>query len=205
MDCLQSNMQSHKAYKGSTSKYKVEKPFYKVHADLCIIQNGKGKSYGNTTRNLLVMVDDFTKFVHIDFPSKKNETGKKIANFIAYIQQFFEKRVKLLSTDKGNEFTGGESLEIILKNGIRLCTTSGYSSKSNGIVEKLNQDLLRKVRPMLLASKLTLDFWEYACMHTVEIMNRRPFEHLDYKSSLYYLMNSIGAEQEVIDIPPYVW
>lgn len=57
-DCLQSmkfNMKSHNAYRGGPEKYKVNIPFHKIHADLCIVQDGTGKPYGNSTPYMLSM------------------------------------------------------------------------------------------------------------------------------------------------------
>ena len=203
LTCMQTNIKHHSAYKGSPDKYKVEIPFHKIHTDLCIVSNGKGKPYGKTTTNLLVMIDDFTDFKYIDFPNKKNETGDRIERFIKIVENFYEQRIKYFATDKGKEFIGGKSLETLQQHGIRLTTTSGYSSKSNGKVEKLNQDILRRVRPMLLASGLTLDFWEYAAMHAIEIMNRRPLKKLEDVSPLEYVMGEINSTQEIVEVPPY--
>lgn len=166
-ECMTNNIKSHNAFRGSTTKYLVNTPFFKIHADLCFVTNGKGKSYGSATPYMLVIVDAYTDFKYVDFPKTKDQTGKCLSNFIALVHNFWEYHIKFITTDKGGEFTGGKSLEVILQSGIKLITTSGYSSKSNGKVEKLNQDIMNRVRPMLAQSGLTLDFWHYAALHTI--------------------------------------
>lgn len=201
--CNIQNIKSHKAYRHSPGKYAVDIPMHKVSGDLSFVQNGKGKPYGKVSPMMLVLVDHYTNFRYVEFPRSKKETGAHLAKFINLIKNFFQMNIKYLHTDKGTEFLGGESKEVLIQNGIRLSTTSGYSSKSNGKVEKLNQDIMRRVKANLASSGLTLDFWTDAASYVVEIMNRTPEKRLENVSPLYYLMKCIGAEAEVIDIPPY--
>lgn len=53
-DCMKNNIKIHNAYRDSTDKYLVETPFYKVHADLCFVNDGKEKGYGSATSYILV-------------------------------------------------------------------------------------------------------------------------------------------------------
>ena len=205
-DCMASNIESHKAYRGSRQKYQVEVPFHFVHADLCVVTEGKrsgGKlsPYGSTSTNMLVLVDDFTDFKYVAFPDRKNKVGDLLSIYVKYVKNFFEQNIKMFGTDKGLEFVGGGTLKLVHDEGIRLTTTSGYSSKSNGKVESTNKTIMRRVRSMLSSSKLSLDFWEEAAIHVVEMLNREQKETLKGKSPLLYLLETVNAENQYVELP----
>lgn len=105
--------------------------------------------------------------------------------------------------DKGSEFLGGDSKRVIDDHGIKLSTTSRYSSKTNGKVEKFNQDIMKRVRPLVAQAKMSLDFREYAAEHTIEMMNRKPSKLLDNMLPLLYLIDKISQSNTGLDIPAH--
>lgn len=86
-------------------------------------------SYGKTDKNLLVIVDAFTDYKYIVSLNKKKWYWNSIGGFIkSYIKRQFNYKVNIFWTDKGTEFTPGNTLKLINKKDTKLSTTSGYSS-----------------------------------------------------------------------------
>ena len=80
-------------------------------------------------------------------------------------------RVRL---DRAGENMSGELQKIVADNGMQLEYSSAYASQSNGVAERLIQDLWKMARSMLSGSDLPLQLWGEAISHAAWLRNRLP-------------------------------
>lgn len=73
-----------------------------VHGDLCGPITPATKA-GN--KYFLLLVDDYTRVMWVDFLKSKDETLEAFKNFRAKIEKGTDRKIKTLRTDRGGEFT----------------------------------------------------------------------------------------------------
>ncbi|MCO5569735.1 hypothetical protein L7F22_023450 [Adiantum nelumboides] len=87
---------------------------------------------------------------------------------------FSEKKLKVLRTDNGKEYTSSEFKAFCSKRGIRREFTTLYTPAQNGIAERMNCTIQERVAAMLSMASLPPEFWGEAVMTAVHIINRLP-------------------------------
>jgi transposase InsO family protein len=122
-------------------------------------------------------------------------TFKKVQNIMKNI---FSHSIKRLHTDNGSEYVNDLVLGCFEDEGIEHTTTAPYQPQSNGIAERVNSTLMRKVRAMLLRSILGYEFWPNAVLEIelwgrlVSLVSQVPsdysnlYRQLDTTSSNFY-------------------
>ena len=71
-------------------------------------------------------------------------------------------KLKILHTDNGGEFTSTKFEEFLKSKGVCHECTVPKMPEQNGVVERLNRNLVEKVHLMLIDSKLPYKFWAEA-------------------------------------------
>jgi hypothetical protein len=92
------------------------------------------------------------------------------------------KKLKVLHTDRGGEFTSVEFGRYCAERGVERQFTAPYSPQQNGVVERRNQSVVAMARCMLKAKGLPGYFWGETVSTAVHILNRSPTRALDGKS-----------------------
>ena len=88
--------------------------------------------------------------------------------------------LKRLRTDNGGEYISRKFKEYCSKHGIRLEKTVPGTPQHNGVVERMNQTIVEKVRCMLKLVKLPKSFWGEAVNTTTYLINRSLSIPLDF-------------------------
>ncbi|KAM1649747.1 hypothetical protein ACFXTN_002536 [Malus domestica] len=99
----------------------------------------------------------------------ENQTGKKI---------------KVLRSDNGGEYTSDPFLKVCREEGIVKHFTVRDTPQQNGVAERLNRTLLEKVRCMLAQSGLSKAFWAEAITYACHIINRLPSSAIEGKTPI---------------------
>lgn len=94
------------------------------------------------------------------------------------------KKLKVLRSDNGGEYTSDPFFEICKKEGITRHFSVRETPQQNGIVESLNQTLLEKVRCMMSQAKLHERFWAEALNYACHISNHLPSATLNGKTPM---------------------
>lgn len=89
-------------------------------------------------------------------------------------------KIKVLRTDNELEFCNEPFNKYCSENGIARTVT--YTTKQNGVAERLNKTLLDKVRTMLHQARLPKKFWGEAISTAAYLRNRTPPSSLDFKT-----------------------
>jgi len=90
-----------------------------------------------------------------------------ITNFINFVENQFETKVKVIKSDNGDEF---EMDEFFNSKGI---------IHQKGIVERKHQHLLNVTRALIFQSKLSTRLWSNALMHVAFLINITPTPFLE--------------------------
>ena len=93
------------------------------------------------------------------------------------------KRLKVLRTDRGGEFTAVEFATYCVEEGVERHLTAPYSPQQNGVVERRNQTIVGMTRCMLKAKGMPAAFWGEAVSTTVFILNRASTKALNGRTS----------------------
>jgi hypothetical protein len=142
-----------------------------VHEDLCGPITPETPSGG---KYFLLLVDDKSHFMWLKVLARKNQAAAVIKEFQARAEVESGKKLGVLRTDRGDEFTSIEFAEYCASEGVRRQLNAPYSPQQNGVVERRNGTVVATTRSMLKAKGLPGWFWGEAVNTAVYILNRCP-------------------------------
>ncbi|GJZ70785.1 putative ribonuclease H-like domain-containing protein [Tanacetum coccineum] len=120
----------------------------------------------------LVVTDDFSRFCWAFFLGTKDETFHTLKDFITFIENQLNKKVKAIRCDNGTEFKNSKLIELCGKKGIRRDYSNARTPQQNGVAERKNRTLIEAARTMLADSKLPTMFWTEAVSTACYVLNR---------------------------------
>jgi transposase InsO family protein len=91
--------------------------------------------------------------------STKDEAAAAIKQFQARAEAESGKKLRVLRTDRGGEFTSVEFATYCANKGVVRHLTASYSPQQNSVVERRNQTIVGMARSMLKSKKITTTFW----------------------------------------------
>lgn len=156
----------HRKLPFDSSCKRAHKPFELIHFDIwgpIAVPSIHGHSY------FLTAVDDYSRFTWLTLMKSKSETRKHVTDFITFIENQFSGKIKTLRSDNGPEFMMPQFYAL---KGILHQTSCVETPQQNARVERKHQHILNIVRALLFQSNLPKQFWSYAAIHAVYIMNR---------------------------------
>nr|GEW59569.1 retrovirus-related Pol polyprotein from transposon TNT 1-94 [Tanacetum cinerariifolium] len=109
-----------------------------LHMDLCgpmRLTSINGKKY------ILVIVDDYSRYMWTLFLCSKDETPEVLKDFLTMIQRNLQALVITVRTDKGTEFLNKTLNEFFKEEGIEHQTSIARTPEQNGVVERRNHTL----------------------------------------------------------------
>nr|GEZ42729.1 hypothetical protein [Tanacetum cinerariifolium] len=130
-----------------------------LHMDLCgpmRVATINGKRY------VLVIVDDYSRYIWTHFLRSKDETPEVLINFLRLVQRGLQAQVRVVRTDKGTKSFNQTLHAYFAAEGILHQMFVARTPKQNGVVERLNRTLVEAARTMLSAAKVPLFFWTEA-------------------------------------------
>ena len=99
--------------------------------------------------------------------------------FKAAAEMESERKLRVLRTDNGGEFTSAEFAEYCADQGVRHHLSAPYSPQQNGVVEWRNQTVVAMARSLLKQRGMPAWFWGEAVVTAVFLLNRAPTKSLD--------------------------
>ncbi|GJY59144.1 retrovirus-related pol polyprotein from transposon TNT 1-94 [Tanacetum coccineum] len=145
----------HKPKSEDTNQVKI----YLLHMDLCgpmRVASINGKKY------ILVIIDDYSRFIWVKFLRSKDEAPDFIIKFLKMIQVQLKVTVRRIRTDNGTKFFNQTLHEYYEKVGISHETSVDRSPQQNGVVERRNRTLIEAAHTMLIYAKALLFLWAEA-------------------------------------------
>ena len=137
-----------------------------IHSDIIGPMRPKSLGGGNY---LLCFVVDTVRYGKVFVIKKRSEVREKLAEFLSWLEVQTDVRVKRFHSDGAKEFVAlGKYLS---EKGIVQTMSTPYTPQSNGLAERYNRTILDKVRTMLHASGLSMQFWGEAAIHAAFLTN----------------------------------
>ena len=117
------------------AKYRVKDALELVHGDL---SGPITPATNGGRRYFLLLVDDCSRFMWLQLLTSKDEAAAAIKKFKMRAEVESGKKLRLLRTDRGGEFTSMEFVAYCADQGVERHHTAPYSPQQNGMVERWN-------------------------------------------------------------------
>jgi transposase InsO family protein len=101
----------------------------------------------------LLMVDDASRYVTVEFMKTKDQLTQKVKNYLTYLQTY-GKMPKAIHINCGRKFVNDSLLKWLYLKGMEVHMTTPHSPSQNGIAERMNRTLEDLARAMHFAADL---------------------------------------------------
>ncbi|GKB91005.1 retrovirus-related pol polyprotein from transposon TNT 1-94, partial [Tanacetum coccineum] len=142
----------------------------------------------NGKRDILVIIDDYSRFTWVYFLRTKDETLEIIKNLIARVQLNYNAKVCKIHTDNGTEFKNATLKSHYDKLGIMQQYSIARTPQQNGVVRRRNHTLVEAARTMLIFLQLPKFLWVEAVSIACLTQNWLII-HTRYKKTPYELLH----------------
>ena len=135
-------------------------PLERIHSDL--FGPTRTPSYSGFNY-MLLFVDDFTRFTWVYFVKNKSDVFAKFQEFKDTVENSFNKKIKkihILRTDNGGEFTSDEFFLFCRRHGIRRELSCADTPQQNGVAERKIRHLTETCKSWLHAKNLPRALWQ---------------------------------------------
>jgi hypothetical protein len=112
----------------------------------------------------------------------KDEVFSKFKEFKALIENLFERKIKILRSDNGGEYTSKEFVNFNKDVGIKRELTTPHNPQQNHVAERKNRTIMEAVKTMIHDQNLPMCLWAEATMTTVYVQNRLSHSALGFKT-----------------------
>jgi transposase InsO family protein len=131
-----------------------------------------------TCEYYLTFIDEYSRKTWIYFLKTKSEVFKRFQEFIALVENQSGKRIKVLRSDNGGEYSSTQFIDLCAQHGIRRQMTVPYNPQQNGVVERKNRDITGATRSMLHDQSFPLYLWAEVSATGVYLQIRSPHKIL---------------------------
>uniref|UniRef100_A0ACD5Z493 Uncharacterized protein n=1 Tax=Avena sativa TaxID=4498 RepID=A0ACD5Z493_AVESA len=143
-----------------------------VHSDIC--GEFSTPTLGGQKVYFITFIDDYSRYGYVYLLRQKSEGFEMFKTFKAEVENQLNKKIKILRTDRGGEYTSGILDDFCKEHGIVHQYTLAYTPQQNGVAERRNRTLMDMVRSMMAYSDLPLSFWGEALHTAVYLLNNSP-------------------------------
>ena len=147
-----------------------------VHSDVCgpMQENSLGGS-----RYFVTFIDDKSRFTAVYFMKTKDQVLEKFKEYEAMVTNMTEKKIKILRSDNGGEYTSKEFSNYLKEKGIQQQLSVPRTPQQNGVAERMNRTIQETARSMMHNAGQDKKFWAEAVCTAVMIRNRSPTVSVD--------------------------
>jgi transposase InsO family protein len=103
---------------------------------------------------LMVLVDDRSRYTWAYFLKNKSDALGCFKDWMVEVERFTERKVKVICSDNGGEYTGKEFEDHLRLLGIEHQTTVPYSSQQNGVAERSNRTIVERTIALPYSERL---------------------------------------------------
>jgi hypothetical protein len=107
---------------------------------------------------------------------------EKFKEFKALVENLSEKKIKILRSDNGGEYTSNEFKYFYRDVGIKRVLTTPYDPQKNGVAERKNRTIMEAVKAMIHDQDLPMHLWDAAAKTLVYVHNRISHSALGFKT-----------------------
>jgi hypothetical protein len=109
----------------------------------------------------------------------KGEATDAIRRVQAAVEAECGRKLRVLRTDNGGEFTAAEFMSYCVDEGVQRHYSAPYSPQQNGVIERRNQTVVGMARVLLKQRGMSAVFWGEAVVTAVYILNCSPTKTLN--------------------------
>jgi hypothetical protein len=122
----------------------------------------------------VIFIDDYSRKTWIYFLKTKDEVFDRFREFRALVENQSGRRIQVLRSDNGGEYTSNEFVEYCVVEGIKKELMVPYNPQQNGVAECKNRTIVGAVCAMIHDQGLLMFLWVEACRTVVYIQNKSP-------------------------------
>lgn len=122
-----------------------------VHTDILLCGPMEHESLAGS-RYFILFIDDFSRMIHVYFIKHKNEALRCFSEFKAKVEKKTNKKIKILRSDNGCEYSNKEFNPFLKKEGIIHQRSNPYTPEQNGLSERNNRSIVEKASFLLANS-----------------------------------------------------
>jgi transposase InsO family protein len=91
---------------------------------------------------------------------KNDEIFNKFQEFKALVENLSERKIKVLISHNGGEYTSKEFRDFFQETGIKRELTTPYNPQQNGVAERKNISIIEATKTMIHDQGLPMHLWE---------------------------------------------
>lgn len=122
----------------------------------------------------MTIINDYSRYTEVYFLKHKSEATKYIKEYVRYVENKFEKKIKIIRSDNGREYITKELKDFLIEHGTRIQYTAPYSPFQNGVAEPKMRTLMETARCMLIDADMKKRYWAEAVNTACYLQNILP-------------------------------
>jgi transposase InsO family protein len=127
-------------------------------------------------------IDDYSHKTWLYLLKYKDEVFSKFKELKALIENLSERKIKILRSYNGGEYTSKEFVSFCKDVGIKREITTPYNPQQNGVVERKNRTIMEVVKTMIHDQDPHMCLWEEETMTAVYVKNQLSHSALGFKT-----------------------
>jgi transposase InsO family protein len=127
-------------------------------------------------------IDDYSCKTWVYFLKSKDEVLGKFKEFKSLVEYLSERKIKILRSDNGGEYTSNEFGRFFRDVEIKRDLTTPYNPKQNGVAERNNRTIMEEIKTMIHDQDLPMHLWDEATRAPLYVQNRLFHSALGFKT-----------------------
>jgi transposase InsO family protein len=160
------------------ASFRAKEKLELVHGDLC----GPVTPATPGGQRYFLLVDDVSRYMWAVLLDVKAAAADAIKRLQAATEAECGRKLWVLRTDNGGEFTAAEFAAYCANEGIHRHFSAPYTPQQNDVVERRNQTVVATDRALLKQRGMPAFYWGEVVMTAVHLLNRSPTKALDGKT-----------------------
>jgi hypothetical protein len=121
-------------------------------------------------------------YTWILFLTEKGEAGRKLHDFVRWLENQSGKSVKVIVRDGGKEYSPTEERRFAREKGIEIRESAPRTPEQNGKAEVVGRHIIETARAARINAGLPESLWPQAVTHAVDVRNLTPKKQLGWKT-----------------------
>jgi transposase InsO family protein len=126
----------------------------------------------------MLFIDDHSRKTWIYFLKTKDGVLARFQEFKAQVENMTRRRIKVLRSDNGGEYTSRDFSVFCVETGIKREYIVPYNRQQNGVAEKKNRTIVEANKAMIHDQNLPMILWAKASMKAMYVQNSSPHKTL---------------------------
>ena len=121
----------------------------------------------------------------------KDEVLPIFTDFCKLVENKFGRKIKVLRSNTGGEYTSKEFRSFMEERGIEFQTSCAYTPEQNGVAEHKNRHLLGVARSLMIEMNVPKAYWSDGVLTAAFLINQMPSKVLGGKSPLQTIVPKV--------------